>query len=159
MAKKYRYFMSGMFEPTDGEMYEINIPSPHVYDSEKEALQDDGLGYRFILLDEETGPIIVIYENEKFKLNEDKKSLNVWVTGNVIASYTFDEFTATNGYMRVLKPERNREKVNNGFIHIDGSTDFLTTSKTFKDIFPNMEKQKLYYIDSEAYYIEEKEEK
>ena len=38
MAKKYRYFMSGMFEPTDGEMYEINIPSPHVYDSETEAL-------------------------------------------------------------------------------------------------------------------------
>ena len=75
------------------------------------------------------------------------------MTGNVIASYTFDEFAAANGYMRVLKPERNREKVNNGFIHIDGSTDFLTTSKTFKDIFPNMEKQKLYYIDSEAYYM------
>lgn len=29
--KKYRYFMSGMFFPTDNEEYEINIPSPFLH--------------------------------------------------------------------------------------------------------------------------------
>ena len=67
--------MSGMFEPTDGEMYEINIPSPRLHNSENEALQDERFGYRFLLLDETEGPIIVVYENEKFELDDDKKHL------------------------------------------------------------------------------------
>lgn len=71
----------------------------------------------------------------------------------MIASYTFDEFTAANGYMRMLKPEKKSSSF------IDGDTDFLNTEKTFRDIFPDMKKQTLYYIDNEAYYIEEKEEK
>lgn len=41
---------------------------------------------------------------------------------------------------------------NSGFI--DGNTDFLDIDKTFRDVYPNMQKQKLYYIDNEAYYAE-----
>ena len=39
--------------------------------------------------------------------------------------------------------------------YIDGNTDFVDTEKTFVDIFPNMQEQRLYYIDNEAYFIKE----
>ena len=39
--------------------------------------------------------------------------------------------------------------------YIDGNTDFVDTGKRFIDIFPNMQKHKLHYIDNEAYYIKE----
>lgn len=144
--------MSGMFEATDGEMYEINVPSPRLHISENEAMQDDRFGYRFILLDEKEGPIIAVYENEKFKLDDDKKHLSIWTEGDVIGTYTFEEFVAANGYMRMLKPEKKSSSF------IDGDTDFLNTDKTFRDVFPNMKKGKTYYIDSEAYYIEKIED-
>lgn len=37
-------------------------------------------------------------------------------------------------------------------------SDFMETDKTFADIFPNMKKHKLYYIDDEAYKISEIED-
>ena len=49
----------------------------------------------------------------------------------------------------MLKPEVE----GSGFIN--GETDFLDTNETFKDVFPNMEWYKTYYIDNEAYYIKE----
>ena len=151
MAKKYRYFMSGMFCPTDAEEYEINIPLPFLHNSKAEAMKDEAFGYRFLLLDDVKGPEIIIYEKENFKVVEDgdRKYLEQWVDGNVIGSYTFEEFKKTKGYIRMLKPELK------GCGYIDGNTDFLDTDKSFKDVFPNMQKQKMYYIDSEAYYIEE----
>ena len=151
MNKKYRYFMSGMFSAIDGEEYEINIPSPFVHKSEDEAMNDGKFGYRFCLLDDTVGPEIVIYEKENFEVveNGDEKFLKQWVEGNVLKRYSFEDFKKENGYIRMLKPELK----GNGFI--DGNTDFVSTDKTFRDIFPNMQKQKLYYIDNEAYYIEE----
>lgn len=151
MEKKYRYFMSGMFAPTDGNEYEINIPSPFLYDSETEVMKDENFGYRFIYLGGDTEPILVIYEKEKFEVieNNGEKYLKQWVEGNVVKTYTYKEFKEANGYMRMLKPECK------GLGFIDGNTDFVDTDKTFEDVFPNMQKQKLYYIDSEAYYIEE----
>ncbi len=147
---KYRYFMSGMFCPTDGEEYEINIPSPFLHNSEADAMKDSGFGYRFCLLDDSIGPVIVVYEHENFEAVKGKEGiyLKQWVEGNVTKIYTFEEFRKENGYIRMLKPELKGR----GFI--DGDTDFLDTDKTFKDVFPDMQKQKLYYIDSEAYYIE-----
>lgn len=149
--KKYRYFMNGMFFPTDNEEYEINIPSPFLHDSEAEAMADGQFGYRFILLDDAIGPQIVVFEKESFNFGkeDDKKYVNQWVEGSVIKSYTFDEFKEVGGYIRMLKPEIK----GTGFI--DANTDFLDTDKTFRDVYPNMQKQKLYYIDNEAYYIEE----
>lgn len=154
MKKKYRYFMSGMFCPTDGEEYEINIPSPFLHDSKEEAKKDENFGYRFALLNDVRGPEIIVYEKENFKVikEKDKKYLEQWVEGNVLKTYSFEEFKKSHGYIRMLKPELK----GNGYI--DGNTDFLDTNKTFKDVFPNMQKQKLYYIDNEAYYIEEIEE-
>ena len=37
----------------------------------------------------------------------------------------------------------------------DGNTDFVPTEKTFVDIFPDIQPKRLYYIDNEAYYIDE----
>lgn len=150
MKSKYRYYMSGMFYPTDGEEYEINIPSPFSYETEGEAKRDGNFGYRFILLDETKGPEIIVYENEKSEVLEEngKKYLKTWVEGNVIKTYSFEEFKEAGGYIRMLKPELKGR----GFI--DGNTDFVDTDKSFKDVFPNMQKQKLYYIDDEAYFIE-----
>lgn len=149
--KKYRYFMSGMFSGTDGEEYEINIPSPFLHDSKEDAMRDDNFGYRFLLLDNQTGPVIVVYENEKFEVVKENKHtyLNQWVEGNVLDVYTFEKFKQEQGFIRMLKPEKKRCG------YINGETDFLDTDKTFKDVFPNMQKQKLYYIDNEAYWIEE----
>lgn len=149
--KKYRYFMSGMFFPTDNEEYEISIPSPFLHDSEEEAMEDGEFGYRFILLDDTIGPQIVVFEKEDFELvkENEKKYLKQWVEGQVLKTYTFEQFKEAGGYIRMLKPELKGR----GFI--DGNTDFLDTGKTFRDVYPNMQKQKLYYIDDEAYYVEE----
>ena len=35
--------MSGMFAATDQNYYEINIPSPHTYETEEEAMADGAL--------------------------------------------------------------------------------------------------------------------
>ena len=37
---KYRYFMYGMFDGTDGNIYDICIPSPFVQNSKAEAMKD-----------------------------------------------------------------------------------------------------------------------
>lgn len=144
MAKKYRYFMNGIISPTDGEEYEINIPSPYLYNSKNEAMKAQSFGYRFILLDKNVGPQIVIFENENLK-NENQAC----VSGKPIAMYDFSEFKKLGGYIRMLKPECKC------LAYIDGNTDFVDTEKTFVDIFPNMQEQRLYYIDNEAYYIKE----
>ena len=80
---------------------------------------------------------------------DDKKYLKQWVEGQVLKTYTFEQFKEAGGYIRMLKSELKGR----GFI--DGNTDFLDTGKTFRDVYPNMQKQKLYYIDNEAYYVEE----
>lgn len=146
---KYQYIMCGMVDPTNGELYEINIPSPFLYDSEEEAKHDSGLSYRFCMLDKNEGPLVVIFGGEDYELAEEngQKYLKTWVTGNVLKTYTYDEFKAAGGYIRKLKPEFK----NCGFI--DSDTDFLDTDETFTDIFPNIVGGKLYYIDNEAYCI------
>lgn len=147
---KYRYWMIGMFCPTDGEDYEINVPSPFLHDSEKEAMADEQWGYRFVLLNETIGPQLLVFERERFEveIENGRKYLRDWVEGQIIKSYTFEEFTEAGGYIRLLKPGIR----GTGFI--DADTDFLDTDRTFRDVFPNMQKQKLYYIDDEAYRIE-----
>ena len=143
--------MCGMFESTDGEEYEINIPSPYLCDSKDKAMKARNLGYRFVMLDENIGPQIVIYENENLKVqnNNGKKDLKVWVDGKKVELYDFNKFKELGGYIRILKPECK------GLAFIDGNTDFIDTDKTFTEIFPDIQKQKLYYIDNEAYYIKE----
>ena len=136
---KYRYFMYGMFYPTDGNTYGINIPSPFMRDSKEEAMADGHFAYRFAKIDESDGPVIVVFEKENFKVVTDEKGrrcLNTWVEGETIGTYTFEQFKKLGGY--IMKPD-----------------DFLPTEKTFADVFPNIEPDRLYYIDDEAYSIEE----
>lgn len=151
MKKQFRYFACGLFFPTDGEVYEINIPSPFLHNSKKEAMNDDPFGYRFCLRDDTIGPEIIVYEKENFEFveNGDEKFFKVWVDGNILKTYSFEEFKKENGYIRMLKPECK------GSRYFDGNTDFIDTDKTFRDVFPNMKKQKLYPIGDEAYCIEE----
>lgn len=148
---KYQYIMSGIFFGTDGEEYEINIPFPYVRNTEVQAMCDGRSAYRFILFDEETGPELCIFEGEDFKVidKDNQKYLKIWPKGNCLRSYNFNEFQKIGGTIRMLKPKLKMEA------YINGNTDYINTDKTFKDIFPNMQKAKLYYIDSCAYNIKE----
>lgn len=142
----YRYIMCGMFTGLDGEMYEIEIPSPLSYKSKEDAMRDERFGYRFAFVDV---PLIVIYENENYQVKNEngKKILLQWIEGDIVGTYTYEEFRKAGGEVRMLKPEMK------GYGFIDAETDFHDTNKSFRDIFPNMQTQKLYYIDNEAYYI------
>ena len=148
---KYRYFMNGMFDPTDGNTYEIDIPSPFIRDSKEEAMADGDFAYRFAKIDKSDEPVIVIFEKEDFKVTTDEKGrrcLDTWVEGKIIGTYTFERFKKRGGYIRMLKPECK------GKFCLDVDV-FIPTEKTFSYVFPNIEPQKLYYIDDEAYSIEE----
>lgn len=151
MQKRYQYCMSGMFAATDQNHYEINIPSPHTYETEEEAMADGAFGYRFVLLPGGKGPQVVIFEGSGFRLVCDGKEnyIKDWVEGDIVGIYDFDEFTKAGGYIRLLNPELGDN------VCIIEDSDFLDTDKTFADIFPNMEHLKLYYIDNLAYSIDE----
>jgi len=41
MAKKFRYIMCGMFCGTDGEEYEINLPSHLMHTTERKAMAEN----------------------------------------------------------------------------------------------------------------------
>lgn len=66
---------------------------------------------------------------------------------NIIKTYTYNELKKCGGYIRVLKDECK------DCSYIDSAKDFADTDKTFKDIFSDIEKEKLYYVDNEAYCI------
>lgn len=148
---KYQYIMSGIFSGTDGEEYEINISSPYIRNTEIEAMCDGHLAYRFILIDEKVGPELCVFEGEDFSVanEDDQKYLKIWVKGNCLEKYDFDEFRKIGGTIRMLKPELKMAA------YINGNTDYVNTNRTFKDIFPNMQKMKPYYIDNCAYDIKE----
>lgn len=143
--------MFGMFTGTDGNRYNICIPSPFVRDAEVEAMKDENLAYRFCAIDS-AEPLLVAFANEHFEpTNNGKMQLKCWVDKDVVGTYTFEEFKKNGGYIRQLK-QSSREK------YVTDELDFVNTDKTFADIFPNMERHKLCYIDDEAYKISEVED-
>lgn len=143
--------MFGMFTGTDGNRYDICIPSPFVRNSKVEAIKDENLAYRFWTTDS-TGPMLVAFANEHFEpINNGKMQLKCWVDKDVVGAYTFEEFKENDGYIRQLKPN-SREKI------VIDESDFVNIDKTFADIFTNMERHKLCYIDDEAYKISEVED-
>lgn len=140
--------MYGMFTGTDGNRYDICIPSPFVRNSKVEAMKDENFAYRFWTTDS-TGPMLVAFANEHFEpINNDKMQLKCWVDKDVVGTYTFEEFKENGGYIRQLK-QSSRGK------YVTDESDFDTTDKSFADVFPNMEQGKLYYVDGEAYHINE----
>lgn len=56
-----------------------------------------------------------------------------------------------HGDIRQLKQSSRRK-------YVTDESDFVDTDKSFADVFPNMEKEKLYYVDGEAYKISEVED-
>lgn len=143
---RYRYYMCGMLTSTDGNRYNICIPSPFVRDSKAEAMKDENFAYRFWTTDS-AGPMLVAFANEHFEpVNNGKMQLRCWVDKDVIGTYTFEEFKKNGGYIRQMKPS-SKEK------YVTDESDFVDTDKSFADVFPNMEQGKLYYVDDAAYFI------
>lgn len=85
------------------------------------------------------GDILVILRKDSYT-PDDK---------HIIGVYTFEEFKKNGRYIRQLKPS-SRGK------YVTDESDFVDTDKSFADVFPNLEQGKLYYVDDEAYYIQEK---
>lgn len=143
---KYKYYMYGMFDGTDGNRYDICVPSPFVRDSKAEAMKDENFAYRFLAIDSE-GPMLVAFAKEHIEpVNNDKMQLKCWVDKDVVGNYTFEEFKKNGGYIRQLKPS-SRGK------YVTDESDFIDADKAFADVFPNVEQGKLYYVDDEAYFI------
>lgn len=94
---KYRYYTCGMFYGTDGNRYDIYIPSPFVRDSKAEAMKDENFAYRFLTIDS-AGPMLVAFANEHFEpMNNGKIQVRCWVDKNVVGIYTFEEFKKMAG--------------------------------------------------------------
>lgn len=147
---EYRYFMYGMFDGTDGNRYDICIPSPFVRNSKGEAMKDENLAYRFCAIDS-AEPMLVAFANEHFEpMNNGKIQLRCWVDKHIIGTYTFEEFKKNDGYIRQLKSS-SRGK------YVTDESDFVDVDKSFVEVFPYIEKGKLYYIDDESYFVAEKE--
>lgn len=101
---KYRYYMCGMFDGTNGNEYNICIPSPFVRDSKGEAMKGENFVYRFWATDS-TGPMLVAFANEHFEpIKNGKMQVKCWVDKDVVGTYTFEEFKKNGGYIRQLKP-------------------------------------------------------
>lgn len=147
---EYRYFMYGMFDGTDGNRYDICIPSPFVRNSKSEAIKDENLAYRFCAIDS-AEPVLIAFANEHFEpMNNGKMQLRCWVDKRIIGTYTFEEFRKNGGYIRQLKPS-SRGK------YVTDESDFVDVDKSFAEVFPYIEKGKLYYIDDESFFVAEKE--
>lgn len=102
--KKYCYFMFGMFTGTDGNRYDICIPSPFVRNSKGEAMKDENFACRFCVIDS-AEPMLVAFANEHFEsMNNDKMQVKCWVDKDVVGTYTLEEFKKNGGYIRQLKP-------------------------------------------------------
>lgn len=147
---KYRYFMYGMFNGTDGNRYDICIPSPFIRNSKSEAMKDADFAYRFGAIDS-AEPVLIAFANEHFEpMNNGKMQLRCWVDKHIIGTYTFEEFRKNGGYIRQLKPS-SRGK------YVTDESDFVDVDKSFAKVFPYIEKGKLYYVDDESYFVEENE--
>lgn len=148
--KKYRYYMCGMFNCTDGNRYDICIPSPFIRNSKSEAMKDADFAYRFGAIDS-AEPVLIAFANEHFEpMNNGKMQLRCWVDKRIIGTYTFEEFRKNGGYIRQLKPS-SRGK------YVTDESDFVDVDKSFAEVFPYIEKGKLYYIDDESFFVAEKE--
>lgn len=153
--KKFRYHDVAMFIGTDDEEYQIDIPSPFLCDTKEEAKKSEDLTPRFLriggvpILNE---PLLVIYDKpedvEKGTTKEGKDCLLIRTKGEILKVYTYEEFKKAGGTLKMLKSECKGNVVTY-------EEDYVEINKTFTQCFPNMQMGKNYYVDSEAYWIEE----
>lgn len=148
--KKYRYVSaSGLFLKTkEGKYknYTVNIPHKRLYNTEKEAIKDSRIAFRFIKTPEQT--LLLGYEDgEKCEcdLNDNFK---VKLQGNSNLYYTEQEFKKNGGKIFNLV-----EKEKGWFEEGEEVQD------TWDNIFADENYYKLIYVDDEAYCIEEVNDK
>lgn len=144
--KKYRYYICGMFTGTDGNRYNICIPSPFVRSSKGETMKNENFACRFWTIDS-AGPMLIAFANEHFEpVNNSKMQLKCCVDKNVVGAYTFEEFKKNGGYIRQLKPSSKGK-------YVVEESDSVDTKKSFADVMLNVEQVKLYYLDRGVYFI------
>lgn len=173
---KYRYVMCGSFTPgeyrfkhknTIHDILSIDVLAPFSHDTEKEAMQDGHLAYRFIPLNKEV--VIAVYANEGFTVNTDakeRKHLKTWVEGEMICSYTYSLLLKINNEipssMMCCLPDDLNEKESIEKIEEWGSKAAAVpvnlkdyeTDTTFTELFPMLSgKDNPVYIDNEAYTV------
>lgn len=93
-----------MFTGTDGNRYNICIPSPFVRSLKGEAMKDENFACRFWTIDS-ARPMLIVFANEHFEpVNNGKMQMKYYVDKNVVWAYTFEEFKKNGRYIRQLKP-------------------------------------------------------
>lgn len=113
-------------------------------------MKDADFAYRFGAIDS-AEPVLIAFANEHFEpMNNGKMQLRCCVDKHIIGTYTFEEFKKNDGYIRQLKPS-SRGK------YVTDESDFVDVDKSFAEVFPYIEKGKLYYIDDKSYFVAEKE--
>ena len=117
--KKYRYYMCGMFNGTDGNRYDICIPSPFVRNSKAEAMNDDNFAYRFCAIDSAESHASCFASEHFEPMNNGKMQLKCWVDKNIVGTYTFEEFKKNGGYIRQLKAKQQGKYVTDESDFID----------------------------------------
>lgn len=167
---KYRYLMYGTFTPNEykykhkntvHDILSIEIPAPFSHPTEAEAMQDGHLAYRFASVNKEV--IIAVYTNEDFTVSVDTKGwkhLKTWVEGEMICSYTYDQFKAMGGRIYEI-PNSMMCSLPDGLEEIESKANsasenpnYYETDITFAELFPMLsEESKPIYIDNEAYAI------
>ncbi len=134
----YRYVVNGGISaeiaPNKREWYFIDIPSPNVYEKKQDIYKDENFAYRFIYDNELQEPVILCFEKEI--THKRNYGLEVQVQGDIIHKYTFNEWIKVGG--KIYKENFEEIKIT-----------------SFKDIYPMMEKNHLYYFDNEAYIIQQ----
>lgn len=144
MASKFRYRYSGGFLIGDW-FYTIDIPTPWLYDTEADAMRDS-TSYRFIKRDGEV--VLAAYTDEKYEVGVDEKGqkcLYTWTVGQPFKTYTYEQFkeltTLTGGLYK--QPYA---------AYMDGS-GLVPVAETFNELFPDLAEGEREYIDNEAYFI------
>lgn len=136
---KYRYVSCNGLHLNSG-VYFIDIPSPNIFKSEKEAEEDNKNVYRFL----KDGPevwIAICKEGESYE--KDNDALLVKLNGELKILYTEKEWRKAGGKI---------------FTCIEGKDGFLEQGDEvltpWSELFKDEKENEPIYVDDEAYYID-----
>ena len=117
-----------LFTSEEGDKYILEMETPYVYETEKEAERDTTV-YRFRKEDKKVK--LIAYEKEWFitdKLADGRRTVRSIAVGDPISKYTYRQFIDLGG--RMMK-RAGREESPAEFIDAPGVS--------FDDLFPNLE--------------------
>lgn len=137
---KYRYYAGCIYESHYGITYLITIPSPYVYSSQKEALQDDKRHFRYYLSINNGEYVIIIKQSKAVK-----SSIHLMLNHHaeeIIAEYTYDALLEADG--EILSTDKRDWT----------EDDFKVTNDSFDTIFRNtINDQQVIRLDADIYEI------